>query len=206
MCKPRMIREAEVCNRRVGVCEGVYEPAEDTWLALEGLKASRGAHVCIDIGTGTGILAVCMAPRCGYIIALDVDACAVSCARRNLSWLINVDVVQCDGLSCVREPGGQKLLVFNSPYLPPTGEADDTAWSGGAKVISKVLRVLRDWCNWRLVLVAANVSPWDEVERLLTSIGARYRILRRQPEDFFVETILATAEHQCGERKRRYAV
>ncbi len=137
---------------------------------------------------------------------MDVDACAAVCAKRNLSQLVNVDVVQCDGLSCVREPGRRKLLVFNSPYLPRTGEGDDVAWSGGAAVIRRALRVLGDWCDWKLILVAANVSPWEEVEKFLSTMGARYRILRVQPEDFFVEAILAAAERRCGEHRRRYPV
>lgn len=116
----------------------MYEPAEDTELAIEALlelrRRGKKYERIADLGTGTGILALAahrlFSPA--TLIAIDISPYAALVARRNLPP--EAHVVRCDGL-CVRGPFD--LVILNPPYLPhepptaPEGELWlELAWSG----------------------------------------------------------------------------
>ncbi len=189
-----------VCNMYVRNCEGVYEPSDDTFVAARLIEAEHGdkPKLCVDIGTGTGALSLCMLAQsiCPYVVATDIDACAVYCAKYNTWRSPILDVVQCNGVSCIRPMHGV-LLVFNSPYLPP-GEIDSTAWSGGARVVKEILTQLEGWRCWRMLLIASSASPWSDIEEFVKRRGLRLRVVERRWEDFFVETIAAIIESRCA--------
>lgn len=74
----------------------------------------------LDIGTGTGLVALMMAQRCGaYITAVEVDASAAEQARENISrspWQDRIEVVQEDfrNFHPVKK---FDLIVSNPPYF-----------------------------------------------------------------------------------------
>lgn len=74
--------------------------------------------VAFDIGTGTGVLAALLAKRgIQNIIATDVDARAIECARENFSRLnlnTQVQLVQAD----LFPEGKADLIVCNPPWVP----------------------------------------------------------------------------------------
>jgi len=54
-------------NIAIHHCEHVYLPAEDSWQAVRLIKYACSrlrVHVCIDVGTGTGILAAACSLYC----------------------------------------------------------------------------------------------------------------------------------------------
>ncbi len=123
----------------------VYEPAEDTWLALDAINKlcgnGDGVDVCIDVGTGTGILGLECISKCmpSYTVLSDLNPCATYCARENAERLgvdAYADIVQCDSLSCLRcQPAIANIaLVYNTPYLPVEEyDIEALAWSGGLR-------------------------------------------------------------------------
>lgn len=127
----------------LNLCKYVYEPAEDTWLALDAINrlcsSSNGARICMDIGTGTGILGLECISKCGssYAVLSDLNPCAAYCARVNAEKLgvdAYADIVQCDSLSCLRcQPAIANIaIVYNTPYLPVEEyDIEALAWSGG---------------------------------------------------------------------------
>lgn len=140
----------------------VYEPAEDTELAIEALlelkRMGRRYERIADLGTGTGILAkvahALFAPR--VLAAIDISPFAVAIARRNLPP--EAHVVRCDGL-CVGDRWD--LVILNPPYLPhepparPEGEEWlDLAWSG-AGVMERLVREALDRSREALVILSS---------------------------------------------------
>ena len=110
-------------------CEkGVLIPRPETEVlvdrcleALAGIDAPR----VLEIGTGTGCIALSLATECPgtRVIATDISPRAVALATRNrdaLDLAGVVDVVECDLASGVPEAlmGGFDLLVSNPPYIP----------------------------------------------------------------------------------------
>lgn len=79
-----------------------------------------GARRVLDVGTGTGLIALMIAQRSeARITALDVDAAAVEQARENCSaspWAERIDVEQADFCS-YRPDALFDCIVSNPPYF-----------------------------------------------------------------------------------------
>jgi len=152
-------------------CGEVYEPAEDTWLLLGEVRRLLGElrpRVCIDVGTGTGVLAAACRGT-GLVVATDISPCAASCAVSNLYRLEPAEAVvaQCDLASCLRCPRkGPVLVVFNTPYLvPEEGEEGllELAWSGGLEPAARLLDGVADCLRSRGgCVVLATLRDWAE--------------------------------------------
>ncbi len=108
--------------------EGVYKPAEDSFLLAENLDVRRGDRV-LEVGTGTGVIALTAAEKAEYVLGVDVNPDAVELAGKNAesNGIANVEFMVSDLFENV--DGVFDLIVFNPPYLPVEGE--DGAWSGG---------------------------------------------------------------------------
>jgi len=100
-------------------------------LAAEGLDGPASA---LDLGTGSGILAILMARRGVYTVASDISWEALRWAARNVS--LNsvdgyVDLVQAEGYEAFR--CGFDYVLMNPPYLPgdPSSPIDAQFLGGG---------------------------------------------------------------------------
>jgi len=185
----------------VCVCAHVYEPAEDTWLALEVVReligANRGAslELCIDVGSGTGVLGLeCGSKNVPYTLLLDMNPCAAYCSRlnakrRGVDGLL--DVAQCDGLSCIRCPDRRFLVVYNTPYLPvDDGGLEGLAWSGGIREAERLARYAGSCPRLAcIVLVYSSLSGSDK-EVLKTLREAGVAVERRSLHIFFEDIVV----------------
>jgi release factor glutamine methyltransferase len=120
------------------VLPGVYAPQGDTRLlmtALEGEGVRPGANV-LDLGTGSGALALRAAQMGGKVTAVDVARRAVVTARLN-AFLHHrrITVRRSDLISAVGERS-YDLVLCNPPYVPsPTTRVPTRgaarAWDAG---------------------------------------------------------------------------
>lgn len=78
------------------------------------------AHSILDIGTGTGLVALMLAQRSGaHITALEIDEDAVSQAKENVSsslWSERIEVIKQDFREYIPEKKFD-LIVSNPPYF-----------------------------------------------------------------------------------------
>ncbi|MFI5806087.1 HemK2/MTQ2 family protein methyltransferase [Streptomyces sp. NPDC051561] len=102
------------------VPSGVYAPQDDTRLLLTALRREPLGPSCtvLDIGTGSGALAIEAARLGARVHAIDVARRAVLTARFN-AWRQgqHVRVGRAD-LASVVPAGGYHLLLSNPPYVP----------------------------------------------------------------------------------------
>ena len=121
----------------------VYEPREDSYFLQEWVAKLAGGHV-LDMGTGSGILAMTALERGAKVTAVDIDEDAVSnfALMAGRQGIANLVVKQSDLFSAVR--GHFDLIVFNPPYLPSDPRVPDSALDGGPNGWEVIGRFLKD--------------------------------------------------------------
>ena len=105
-------------DERIHPWYGVFSPVRGEYVELVAqAPLPNNAKLAFDIGAGTGVLSAVLARRGMRVLATDMDARALGCARENISRLglaAQVEVVQADLFPEGRAP----LVVCNPPWLP----------------------------------------------------------------------------------------
>ncbi|MFD7027884.1 HemK2/MTQ2 family protein methyltransferase [Streptomyces sp. NPDC059917] len=117
---------------------GVYQPQADTSLLAEALALEElGPDTeVLEIGTGTGALALQAARRGARVTAVDVSWPAVVTARLN-AWKLRLPLGVLHGDFVARTAGRRfDLVVSNPPYVPapgsrPPSTGPERAWDAG---------------------------------------------------------------------------
>lgn len=118
-----IIGMAEFCDLNFEVGEGVLVPRPETeqlvrWIADECPKA----HSVLDIGTGSGAIAVALAKLLpsAKVAAMDISEVAIDYAKRNADRnQVEVQVIKGDALGdWWRGFEGLDVVVSNPPYVP----------------------------------------------------------------------------------------
>jgi release factor glutamine methyltransferase len=104
----------------------VYEPSDDTFMLLDALGDARGR--ALEIGTGSGIVAIWLAKRGLDVVATDINPHALVLARANARRNgVALEAVGTDMFDGIR--GLFDTIVFNPPYLPTAAEdITDDRW------------------------------------------------------------------------------
>ena len=110
----------------------VYEPREYSFLLLEQARRFSHGHV-LDMGTGSGILALQAAKTADFVVGVDVNEDALLYAEQlaKKGQVKNVKFVLSDLFDYFRrDPWLFDLIIFNPPYLPADlSEPADSALS-----------------------------------------------------------------------------
>jgi SAM-dependent methyltransferase len=100
---------------------GVFAPTRAEYVELVGRAPWPGGAppaTAFDVGTGTGVLAAVLARRgAARVVATDLDARAIDCARENVARLgleRRVEVVRAD----LFPEGRAAVVVCNPPWVP----------------------------------------------------------------------------------------
>jgi release factor glutamine methyltransferase len=189
--------EQQFLDRTLTVRPGVFVPRPETELtATAALEAIDGvsAPAVVDVGTGTGAIAVTIAGRRpdAVVSATDVSPDAVALARENARRLgVRVDVREGDLLSPLDPAlcGVIDLIVSNPPYLTEA-EYEDLpaevrrdpyrALVGGTDVHARLADDARTWLRpgGRLVMEIGEAQG-AEVRALLEDAGLDEVSVRR---------------------------
>lgn len=181
----------------------VYEPAEDTFLLVENLDIKRSDDV-LEIGTGTGLVAVYAAQRSRNVIATDINDHALQCAVKNTitNRTYNVELRKGNLFEPVKDEKFD-LILFNTPYLP-TGEDEkldeelNAAWDGGSEgrdIIDQFLNELKDYLKpkGRVQLVQSSLSDKEKTLAKLEELGFDAEITASE-KCFFEEIMVITGK------------
>ena len=158
--------------------EDVYRPAEDSYLLAKHVGSLVSGNV-LDMGTGSGIQAVTAALKqeVASVLAVDINPEALRVAEKrayDAGVFRKISLLLSDLFDEVK--GKYDWIIFNSPYLPSEGEADEYAWVGGAELIERFLTDSQDHLEpeGSILLIYSSISEPDlcgyKVE-LLEEIG-----------------------------------
>jgi release factor glutamine methyltransferase len=167
---------------RLDLDADVYSPAEDTFLMLSALEIRKGERA-LEMGCGSGYIALHMAKAGASVTAVDVDPLAAENTRKNAE-LNHLEIVVLVSDLFQNVPGTYDLLVFNPPYL--RGNADgqeDLCWAGGEDGVTITARFLQEAkgrlaTGGRTIIIVSSDCDGEAMERAL--LGWRRRKLASQ--------------------------
>jgi release factor glutamine methyltransferase len=156
----------------IEVDDDVYPPSEDSELLVQSLDVRPGERI-LEIGSGSGIVAIHCAVNGCLVTAVDVNPKAVTCTKNNAKRNgMMIDARLSDLYGNVE--GCFDTIVFNLPYLPVSEDGDlAKAWSGGPDGLGPLPELLSGApshlnANGRVVIVTSSLMDKDALERALT--------------------------------------
>ena len=177
--------------------ENVYVPAEDSYLLAENLEIKNGQSV-LEIGTGSGIVAMYASKLTDKVTATDINFDAITLAELNFKEN-NIDNIELLFGNLFEPVKNRKfdVILFNTPYLPTEeGEViDDTinyAFDGGLngrKVIDVFLNEVENHLNdgGIVQMIQSSLSGNEETLDKFDELGFIAEI--KATEHFFFEDI-----------------
>ena len=165
--------------------EHMREAAIETVRALPA-SPLRPEAVVADVGTGTGFVALGLAPKAAKVLGFDASPEMLAVARRNLAACANVELRQAPG-DRLPVPDGALDAVFANMYLH---HAPDPA--GAIQELARVLRTGGALC---LTDLDAHDHTWQREQMADLWLGFERDDIRR----WFVEAGLRDIDVDCAE-------
>ncbi len=182
-------KHQEFYSRDFRVTPDVLIPRPETEHVVEvALDLARGAHRLLDVGTGSGALAVTLQLEMGAETwATDISPAAAAVAAANATRLASpVNVVVCDLMAAIA-PQSMDLIVSNPPYVPVTHReslqrevrdfephvalfAGETGFELYDRIVTDAPRVLRPG-GW--LIMELGFTSLDHVQALLSNWNDR---------------------------------
>jgi release factor glutamine methyltransferase len=194
-------------GHRITVTPDVLIPRPETEILLEeAIKRidPSGAPV-LDVGTGSGILAIALAKKFPglEIVAVDISPAALVVAQKNADGLGKIRFLESDLMENPALPERFQMIVANLPYIP-TGQIDmlqrevrhepRRALDGGADGLDLVRRLITQSVGrTRCLLLELGDGQAQETKTLCLRAG--YALIGILP-DFTQRERILVAEHQ----------
>ena len=107
---------------KINLNKEVYEPAEDTFLLLESINIKPNDEV-LEIGTGSGIIALSCAMKGANVICSDINPYAIEITKQNYNENKHLlkgsfEIRQGNLFSVIKSDEKFDIIIFNPPYLP----------------------------------------------------------------------------------------
>ena len=172
---------------KIYVEDGVYEPAEDSYLLIKALEV-KGNEKILDMGTGCGIIALHLAKKGCKVVAVDINEKAVENAKKNAKANgLKIDFRKSNLFEAINEKFD--LIVFNPPYLPTKGE--DLAWDGGKDGIEIIKKFLEEAKNYleKDGMIYIVLSSLCNIEKLKKLFEKKYKFEEVLKQNFFFEKL-----------------
>lgn len=160
----------------------IYEPEEDSYLIEKYVRKYANGKV-LDIGTGSGILALTAMDKTDNVLAVDIDEECVEFVKKR-----GVNAIVSDLFENVK--GKFDLIIFNPPYLPEDEMEDDEIkriTTGGEEGYELVERFLKDAKKFiskegKILIVVSSLT--GDVESLFKKYKFKFKLLEEEKHFF----------------------
>ena len=186
--------EVDISGEKFVISESVFNPklfysSELMIDALDHVGISPDELV-LDMGTGSGILAIMSAKKGARVVAIDINGEATKCAKMNAkNHGVDIEVICSDLFSCLKEQRIFDLIIFNIPYLniKPRDTFDLSICDYRKEMLRRFLdeshKYLKD--DGKILMTYSSVSDINETERIFGEKGWHFeKILERDISEF----------------------
>ena len=165
-----------------------YLPREDSFLLQKCIKDYAHGRI-LDMGTGSGILAVEAARFSDEVIAADIDSGAIKSCQEKIqkNGSPKIKFIVSDLFAKVY--GKFDLIIFNPPYLPNHPDTKDIALDGGEKGYELAQRFLGQAVHYltkdgKILLLISTLTNRKKIEATLIEKKCKFKIIKEQKMDF----------------------
>jgi len=150
---------------KIRVLPGVYPPSDDSYLLIESIDLDNHRKA-LDMGCGTGIIALHLAKQGLDVTAVDISERAIENTLINSKMnRIKLQIIRSDLFENVNDK--YDLITFNPPYLPTSNE--DPSWDGGDRGIEIIDRFFADAYRYlekegEIYIIASSLTDMKLVE------------------------------------------
>ncbi len=161
----------------------IYLPEEDSYLLQKQLKKYAKGKSVLDMGTGSGILAIeALSSGASSVTAVDINEKALDLLRKNYPEILSINS---NLFSKLPKKAKFDLIVFNPPYLPfDKREPEDSrlATTGGKSGDETILKFLKQSAkflnkNGIILVVLSSLTPKRRIKSLVSRMGFSFRAL-----------------------------
>jgi len=170
------------------VPDQVYYPREDSELIA---KVLREEHIkdkkVLDMGCGSGLLAIISAKMGADVTACDINPIAVEIAKKNCERnSMTIRFILSNLFSNITD--SFDLLIFNPPYLPENEEdlysEDKITYAGGPtgrKLITEFIEHAKEHLNkdGKILTLISTLTSEERIVELFHEAGLKTKILGR---------------------------
>ena len=164
----------------------IYSPAEDSYLIASELKKYVKGKSILDIGTGSGILALeAIKSKAISVLAADINTEVISNLNniKLKSNIANLKVLKSDLFSNIPKESKFDIIVFNPPYLPLDNKEDKesqlttTGGKNGDEIILKFLKKSPVYLKKEgiILLLVSSLTPKEKIISLLKKQSMNYQ-------------------------------
>ena len=166
----------------IDTADDVYNPSDDSYMLLRIVDVARD-ETLLEVGSGTGLIAIHAARMGAKVTATDINPHAVELTKRNAARnQTRIQVLQSDLFENVS--GYFDVIAFNPPYLPSDSNSTswiERSWSGGEKGSEASVRFLDQ--AWR------HLAPGGRIYMVLSSLTGLTSVLKAAKERYESEML-----------------
>lgn len=164
------------------VDDGVYPPAEDTYLLLDAIEL-ESADSFLEVGCGAGLISMAAAEVTKSVVAIDISLNAVRNTIGNMrlnSVGERSGVIQSDLLGALARDARFSVIAFNPPYLPEDDSVTelDHVFVGGNSGVELTERFILQAIphlekKGRIYIVVSSLADIERISDFMESQGLK---------------------------------